>query len=115
MQKRKAAPGRRKARASTKDVVGQAPIEPRVNPRWRKYYNRLIELPDHLLRERFELTQDVLEENPKFGTHLADAGTDSYDRDLALSSEQEAVYEIESLAAHSQRQLWHLRTDRSAD
>jgi RNA polymerase-binding transcription factor DksA len=98
MQKRKAAPGRRKARASTKDVVGQAPIAPRINPKWRKYYNRLIELRDHMLRERFQLTQDALDENPKFGTHLADAGTDSYDRDFALgllSSEQDAVYEIE--------------------
>jgi RNA polymerase-binding transcription factor DksA len=98
MQKRKAAPSRRKAKASTKDVVGQSPTEPRINPKWRKYYNRLIELRDAFLRERFELTQDALQENPRFGTHLADAGTDSYDRDFALgllSSEQDAVYEIE--------------------
>ena len=98
MQKRKAVSSRRRPKASTKDVVGETRNEPPISPKWRKYYHRLIELRDHLLREQFELTQDPLAENPKFGTHLADAGTDSYDRDFALgilSSEQDAVYEIE--------------------
>lgn len=98
MQKRKPVPGRRKPKASTKDVVGEASHEPPISPKWRKYYRRLIELRDHLLRERFALTQDALEENPKYSTHLADAATDSYNRDFALgllSSEQDAVYEIE--------------------
>jgi RNA polymerase-binding transcription factor DksA len=98
MQKRKAVQSRRKLKASTKDVIGEASNEPRISPKWRKYYRRLIELRDHLLRERFELAQDALEEKPTFSTHLADAGTDSYDRDFALgmlSSEQDAVYEIE--------------------
>jgi RNA polymerase-binding transcription factor DksA len=39
------------------------------------------------------------------GTHLADAGTDSYDRDFALgmlSSEQDAVYEIEEALSRIQ-------------
>ena len=38
-------------------------------------------------------------ESPLFGEHLADAATDSYDRDWALgmlSSEQSALYEIEA-------------------
>src|SRR5262245_14624425 len=98
MRKRKAVPGRRKPKATTKDVLGEAFNEPQVRPKWRKYYRRLIELRDHLLHERFELTQAALDENPRFSTHLADAGTDSYDRDFALgllSSEQDAVYEIE--------------------
>ena len=98
MEKRKTIRTKRKPRASTQDVVGRAVNEPRINPKWRKYYDRLIELRDHLLRQRFELTQDAIQERPEFGTHLADAGTDSYDRDFALglmSAEQDAVYEIE--------------------
>ena len=41
---------------------------------------------------------DALEERPAFSLHMADAGTDEYDRDLALgvlSSEQDALYQIE--------------------
>ncbi len=44
------------------------------------------------------LAKDAIEEQPTFSTHIADAGTDTYDRDLALgllSSEQDAIYEIE--------------------
>ena len=98
MEKRKPVAHRRKPKASTKDVVGETSREPQINPKWRRFYDRLIKLRDHFLRERFDLTRDALEEKPTFGTHLADAGTDSYDRDFALgllSSEQDAVYEIE--------------------
>lgn len=98
METRKHVRTRRKAKASTQDVVGQPLAEPKISPKWRKHYTRLIELRDHLLQQRFDLTKDALEETPAFGTHMADAGTDSYDRDFALgvlSAEQDAVYEIE--------------------
>ena len=39
-----------------------------------------------------------MEEQPTFSTHMADAGTDTYDRDFALSilsSEQDSLYEID--------------------
>lgn len=45
-----------------------------------------------------DLNQDALDSPPNFSTHMADAGTDTYDRDFALSmlsSEQDVVYEIE--------------------
>jgi RNA polymerase-binding transcription factor DksA len=98
MGKRKTIRPRRKPKASTQEVVGDALNEPKIRPKWRKYYRRLIELRDHLLQERSELVQGALEEELRFGMHMADAGTDSYDRDFALgvlSSEQDAVYEIE--------------------
>jgi RNA polymerase-binding transcription factor DksA len=98
MGKRKTIHPRRKPKASTQEVVGEALNEPEISRKWRKYYRRLIELRDHLLQERFQLAQGALEEELKFGTHMADAGTDSYDRDFALgvlSAEQDAVYEIE--------------------
>jgi RNA polymerase-binding transcription factor DksA len=69
-----------------------------IDPKWRKYLDRLVELRDYLLRHRSDVTQAALEEQPQFGTHMADAGTDHFDRDFALgmlSSEQDAMYEIE--------------------
>ena len=44
------------------------------------------------------LNKDALDEQPAFSSHMADAGTDTYDRDFALSvlsAEQDAVYEID--------------------
>ncbi len=98
MEKRNSARGRRKPRASTEDVVNSSAASKPVPPRWRKQYDRLVDLRDRLLNRQAELTEAALEENPSFSTHMADAGTDTYDRDLALgmlSSEQDAVYQIE--------------------
>jgi RNA polymerase-binding transcription factor DksA len=98
MATRKPSRSRRKPKANSADVLGQAPANPRINPKWRKYYDRLTELRDMLLRSQGELTKDALEEVPSYSTHMADAGTDNYDRDLALgmlSSEQDAVYQID--------------------
>jgi len=55
-------------------------------------------LREQLSRSRADLAQDALQENPTFSTHMADAATDTYDRDVALSllsTEQDSVYEIE--------------------
>jgi RNA polymerase-binding transcription factor DksA len=84
--------------ASTTDVLGAASAESQIDPKWNRHYSRLQALHDELLRSRNDLTKDAREEKPTLGTHMADAGTDSYDRDWALSmlsSEQDAVYEIE--------------------
>ncbi|HTL56311.1 MAG TPA: TraR/DksA C4-type zinc finger protein [Candidatus Limnocylindrales bacterium] len=89
---------RPKPRASTQDVVGQVLTDKNVAPKWRQHYRRLLELRDHLVQQRRDLAKDALEEQPTLGTHLADAGTDTYDQDFALgmlSSEQDALYEIE--------------------
>lgn len=89
--------GRR--RAATADVVGSNmhPNE-RVPEKWKKHYGYLMEMRDYLLNRRGDLVKDAAEEQPAFSLHMADAGTDSFDRDFALSqisSEQDAVYEIE--------------------
>ncbi len=89
---------RHKPRASTKDVIGQAASPSRIPSKWRKHYAHLVELREHMLHRRVEQAKDALEEQPSFSTHMADAGTDTYDRDFALgmlSSEQDAVYEID--------------------
>jgi len=65
---------------------------------------RLIELRDHLLNQMQGVAQDTLRvraegsEASAFGMHQADAGSDAYDKDFALSllsQEQDALYEIE--------------------
>lgn len=98
MEKRKANRGRRRTKAATEDIVGQRPAPARIPSKWRKYYNRLMDLRNQMADRQVNLSKAALEEAPSFSTHLADAGTDTYERDLALgllSSEQDAVYEID--------------------
>src|SRR5437762_183137 len=82
---------RRKPKAATEDVLGSAAKPVRINPKWQKQYDRLVELRDHLTSRRANLTNDALSEQPTFSSHMADAATDTFDRDFALgmlSSEQ---------------------------
>lgn len=89
----------RRRRAATADVVGSnMQSNEHVPGKWSKHYRHLIQMRDYLLNKRGDLVKDAAEEQPAFSFHMADAGTDSFDRDLALSrisSEQDAVYEIE--------------------
>jgi RNA polymerase-binding transcription factor DksA len=88
----------RKRRANTNDVLGPISKPERIRPKWRRHYQHLIELLKTLAERQSTLSKDALEENPVFSTHMADAATDTYDRDFALSvlsAEQNAVYEIE--------------------
>ncbi|HXT10311.1 MAG TPA: TraR/DksA C4-type zinc finger protein [Candidatus Angelobacter sp.] len=87
-------------RAATADVIGanSEPNHDRVPAKWRKQYQQLRKIRDYLLSRQGDLVKDASEEQPAFSLHMADAGTDSFDRDLALSrasSEQDAVYEID--------------------
>jgi len=89
---------RRKPRAVTADVLGQAPRRERINPKWRAQFGRLTELRDQLLNRQNGQAREALEQQPGFSSHMADAGTDTFDRDFALgmlSSEQDALYEID--------------------
>jgi DnaK suppressor protein len=95
-----AAAGHRQIRpkASTRDVVSRPPKPPKINPKWEPQYHHLIDLRNHFLRQSGMLTQDANVERPSVSEHMADAGTDSYDRDFALSmlsSDQNALYEID--------------------
>lgn len=70
----------------------------RVPGKWMKHYRHLIQLRNYMLNRQGDLVKDASEEQPAYSFHMADAGTDSFDRDFALScasSEQDAVYEIE--------------------
>jgi DnaK suppressor protein len=77
----------------------KAPADPKkVKPEWQKYCQRLLELRDQLFRQMNGLAKESAQELPGYSLHMADSGTDNFDRDFALSllsSDQDAVYEIE--------------------
>ena len=98
METRKRSHSRRRTKAATEDVVGAPRAAPHVPEKWRKCFDRLLDLRERWTRRQADLTKDAQEEAPSYSTHMADAGTDTYDRDLALamlSSEQGALYEID--------------------
>jgi RNA polymerase-binding transcription factor DksA len=91
-------PVSRRPRAATADVLGTVSRPATVPVKWRKHYKRLVEARDFLHGRKGELAKEAKEEQPVYSLHMADAGTDSFDRDFALSrisSEQDAAYEIE--------------------
>jgi RNA polymerase-binding transcription factor DksA len=91
-------PSTRRRKASSGDVLGQMKADARIKAKWRKHYRMLMDLRSHLRHQKRDLLKDALEENTGIQREMADVGTNSYDRDLALSmisSEQNALYEIE--------------------
>src|SRR5215469_4876237 len=91
--------------ATAASILGAAPAvkakknnEVKVKAEWMKFYHRLIELRDQLLRQMNGLAKESAQELPGYSLHMADSGTDNFDRDFALSllsSDQDAIYEIE--------------------
>ena len=70
----------------------------KVKAEWQQYCQRLLELREQLLRQMNGLAKESAQELPGYSLHMADSGTDNFDRDFALSllsSDQDAVYEIE--------------------
>jgi len=76
----------------------------KLTPFLRKQKERLVHLRDNMLDSMSGVAKDTLRsraegsEASAFGMHQADAGSDAYDRDFALSllsQEQDALYEIE--------------------
>lgn len=70
----------------------------KVKAEWQKYYQHLIDLREQLRRQMDGLAQESAQELAGYSLHMADSGTDNFDRDFALSllsSDQDAIYEIE--------------------
>src|SRR5689334_12497072 len=92
--------------ATAASILGQAAASPKakkngelkVKAEWAKFYERLIELRDQLVRQMNGLAKESAQEMAGYSLHMADSGTDEFDRDCALSllsSDQDAIYEIE--------------------
>ncbi len=104
-------PAPAKAAAPHKGTNGATPPKPaapkvkvKLTPFLLKQKDRLLQLRDSLLDAMAGVAKDNLRaraegsEASAFGMHQADAGSDAYDRDFALSllsQEQDALYEIE--------------------
>lgn len=77
-----------------------------VRPEWRKYYDRLLELRERLLQQMNGLAKESAEELEGYSLHMADSGTDNFDRDFALSllsADQDAIYEIDEAIKRIQK------------
>ena len=85
------------AKPSTLPVKnGGGPVK--IKAEWQKYYATLIDLRERLVAQMNGLAKESAEEMAGYSLHMADSGTDNFDRDFALSllsSDQDAVYEIE--------------------
>lgn len=78
----------------------------KIKPEWQKYYNILLDLRERLQRQMDGLAKDSAEQLPGYSLHMADTGTDNFDRDFALSllsSDQDAIYEIEEALKRIER------------
>jgi RNA polymerase-binding transcription factor DksA len=88
-----------KPKASTLDILGTGPGRKRkINSDWREHYDRLRELREQMMDSRRTQASDAKEERSTSSIHMADAASDTYDSDWALSmlsSDQNALYEIE--------------------
>jgi RNA polymerase-binding transcription factor DksA len=105
----KPAPGKPEAKPTkAAEAPAAAPKKPtapvKLTPFLEKQKDRLLQLRDSLLDSMSGVAKDTLRaraegsEASAFGMHQADAGSDAYDRDFALSllsQEQDALYEIE--------------------
>src|SRR6266851_728029 len=108
---RKAKPARKvsakKARASARPretLLGRNHRGRKLDSFTRNQKNKLLQLRDAMVDSMAGVAQDTLRsraegsEASAFGMHQADAGSDAYDRDFALSllsQEQDALYEID--------------------
>ena len=105
--------------ATTAAILGQVPTksksksnpynEVKVKPEWTKYYEVLLELRERLLAQMDGLAKESAEQMAGYSLHMADSGTDNFDRDFALSllsSDQDAVYEIEEALKRIERNTY---------
>jgi len=85
-------------KASTLDILGGSERKRKIATEWREHYERLRELREQMMDSRRTLASDAKEERSTYSIHMADAASDTYDSDWALSmlsSDQNALYEIE--------------------
>ena len=103
--KKAAARGKLNAVATSAAILGRpvakanaGPDLKKVKPEWQKFCLHLLELREQLTKQMNGLAAESAQEMAGYSLHMADSGTDNFDRDFALSllsSDQDAVYEIE--------------------
>ena len=82
----------------TTATISHLGVPGEIKPEWVKYYRILLDLRERLRHQMNGLAEESAQELPGYSLHMADSGTDNFDRDFALSllsSDQDAMYEIE--------------------
>lgn len=90
-------------------TTGKKNGEVKIKPEWQKFYNCLLELREQLLQQINGLAKESAQEMAGYSLHMADSGTDNFDRDFALSllsSDQDAIYEIEEALKRIERNTY---------
>ena len=97
--------GKSIASATSASILGKGPSNKaktngsvKIKAEWAKYHRNLLDLRERLLSQMSGLAKESAEEMSNYSLHMADSGTDNFDRDFALSllsSDQDAIYEIE--------------------
>src|SRR5207302_9965067 len=119
VKKSKAARVRASSRPA-ETLLGRNHRERRLSPFTRNQKDKLLPLRDAMVDSMAGVAQGTLRSRAEgsdaspFGMHQADAGSDAYDRDFALSllsQEQHALYEIDEalkrieLRTHGKREM----------
>ena len=95
--------------AATSPASRSGEVPSHVKPEWVKYYQTLLDLHERLVRQMDGLAKESAEEMASYSLHMADSGTDNFDRDFALSllsSDQDAVYEIEEALKRIEKNVY---------
>jgi RNA polymerase-binding transcription factor DksA len=113
---KKIVPRAKSVAATSSSILGRpvakstaGPDLKKVKPEWHKFYLHLLELREQLVRQMNGLAQESAQELAGYSLHMADSGTDNFDRDFALSllsSDQDAVYEIEEALKRIERKTF---------
>lgn len=81
----------------------------KVKPEWQGFCLHLLELREQLVKQMNGLAAESAQEMAGYSLHMADSGTDNFDRDFALSllsSDQDAVFEIEEALKRIDRKTY---------
>lgn len=81
----------------------------RIKSEWKKYYDILQDLRGRLTHQMDDLKKESAEEMSSYSMHMADSGTDNFDRDSALSllsSDQDAIYEIDEALKRIEKRIY---------
>ena len=109
--------GKTSSMATVADILGRSLTakavsvveQKKIKLEWQGYYQNLLDLRDQLLLQMNGLAKESAQELPGYSLHMADSGTDNFDRDFALSllsSDQDALYEIEEALKRIERKTY---------
>lgn len=114
--KKPAPRGKSKAVATSAAILGRpvakagaGPDLKKVKPEWHKFCLNLLALREQLVKQMNGLAEESAQEMAGYSLHMADSGTDNFDRDFALSllsSDQDAVFEIEEALKRIERKTY---------